>query len=70
MIRREETSAPVVAPIVTGYFREAPGYATWRTRGTSDFLLMLTLGGHGRVGWDGGQHITEAGDGRRRASGI
>ena len=37
------TPAPLVAPIVTGYFRETPGYATWRPRGTEDFLLMLTI---------------------------
>ena len=45
-----ETAAPVVAPIVTGHFREDPDYATWRAQGTRDWLLILTLGGAARFG--------------------
>jgi AraC family transcriptional regulator of arabinose operon len=37
------------APIVTGRLCGGKGYAIWRTRGTGDYLLMLTLSGGGRV---------------------
>lgn len=50
-----ETPAPVVAPLVTGHFREDADYATWRAHGTRDWLLILTLGGAARFGRaDGG----------------
>lgn len=61
-IQRIETVHPNVAPIVTGYFREIADYATWRTNGTSDYLLMLTLGGAGRVGWRGGEYGVQVHD--------
>jgi AraC family transcriptional regulator of arabinose operon len=59
---QSETPAPVVAPLVTGHFRELPGYATWRTHGTSDYLLMLTRSGKGRIGWTGGEREVVSGD--------
>ena len=57
------TPAPLVSLIITGHFQESPGYATWRPRGTDDYLLMLTLSGSGRVGHATGEVRTAAGDG-------
>ena len=48
---RKETKHTTVARLVTGYFQERKNYSTWRTHGTNDYLLMLTLGGAGRIGW-------------------
>ena len=59
---RPETGHPSVAPIVTGHFVENAAYATWRTQGTRDYLLMLTLSGGGRVGWRGGEQRIVPGD--------
>ena len=35
---------------MVGEFDEGPGYATYRSRGTTDWLLIHTLGGRGRFG--------------------
>ena len=59
---RTETTHPNVAPIMTGYFVEEASYTTWRTYGTPDYLLMHTLSGSGRVGWQSGEYVTKAGD--------
>ncbi|MDX1933020.1 MAG: helix-turn-helix domain-containing protein [Capsulimonadales bacterium] len=61
-MRIQEAAAPTVAPIVTGYFRERPNYHTWRSSGTGDWLLMLTLGGEGRIGYAGGERIVRVGE--------
>ncbi len=46
--------------LVTGEFREGPGYTTWRTQGTDDWLLVYTLAGAGRFGYrDGVLPVTE-----------
>ena len=42
--------ATVVNEIVTGHLQSAAGYATQRPKGTTDWLLMLTLDGRGRGG--------------------
>jgi AraC family transcriptional regulator of arabinose operon len=39
-----------VRRLVTGEFDEGPEYATFRRRGTTDWLLVQTLGGRGRFG--------------------
>lgn len=58
-----ETPHPDVTELVTGHFRETPGYRAWRERGTTDWLLILTLNGRGRFGHGGsGETIAEAGD--------
>lgn len=57
-----ETVAPVAGTLVTGHFNETRGYHTWRAKGTNDYLLMLTLSGSGRIGWEGGEYHTSAGD--------
>lgn len=38
------------AALVTGHFKEVTGYASWRPHGVRDWLLILTMGGHGRFG--------------------
>jgi AraC family transcriptional regulator, arabinose operon regulatory protein len=57
-------SAPHQTPsmIVTGHFREGPGYTTRRPRGTDDWLLILTVSGLGRCGFPGREIVTEPGD--------
>src|SRR5688572_16145761 len=62
MTVRSITPAPVVAVIITGHFRETQGYATWRPRGTEDFLLMFTVSGSGRIGHVRGEMTTAPGD--------
>jgi len=62
MEQRREDGQPQVAPLVTGHFREGPGYSTWRPRGTGDWLLIQTLGGSGRFGFENGEMCATAGD--------
>ncbi|HWD78342.1 MAG TPA: helix-turn-helix domain-containing protein [Kribbella sp.] len=45
-----ESPHPVVRRLVTGEFDEGPEYATYRRRGTTDWLLVQTLDGQGRFG--------------------
>ena len=52
--RKIEERHPEVVHLVTGHFHETAGYATWRARGTTDWLLIATLGGGGRFGHAGG----------------
>ncbi|MES2462815.1 MAG: helix-turn-helix domain-containing protein [Armatimonadota bacterium] len=60
---KDTTPKPTVAPIVTGHFREGPGYTTWRPRGTTDWLVIFTTGGQGRFGTTDGKHLSAtAGD--------
>lgn len=62
MTQKPETPAPVVAPLETGHFREGPDYTNWRTHGTDDWLLILTLTGAGRFGYDGGDLVARPGE--------
>ena len=50
------------APLVTGYSWEGPEYATWRLHGTNDWLLIYTLSGAARFGFNGGNICAGAGD--------
>ncbi len=52
------------SPLVAGHFHERAGYSTWRQRGTRDWLLIATVSGGGRFGFDAGrrQLITTPGD--------
>ena len=61
MTARLLTPSPPVVSLVTGHFQEGPGYASWRPHGTGDYLLMLTLSGSGRIGYDGGVIETATG---------
>lgn len=42
-----------MARLVAGEFDVGPGYATYRSRGTTDWLLLHTLTGEGRLGTQG-----------------
>ena len=59
---RTETSSPHVALVVAGHFKEGRVYQNWRTRGTADWLLILTLAGGGRFGYEGGEIRTVEGE--------
>lgn len=59
---RPETPHRTAAPLGTGHFVEAPGYAAWRPHGTADHLLILTLAGSGRFGHEGGTLVAGPGD--------
>lgn len=62
MPEKFEERHPEVAQLVTGHFRETAGYETWRARGTTDWLLIATLGGGGRFGYAGGELTALPGD--------
>lgn len=54
---RDEAIIPVYVRISAGHFREDGSYATYRSRGTEDWLLIHTLAGAGYFGsTDGGRH--------------
>ena len=61
-MQETEDFHPEVVHLVTGHFHEKAGYASWRARGTQDWLLIATLGGSGRFGYDGGEFMTLPGD--------
>lgn len=50
LVARSESFIPVVDRIVAGALAEGPEYAGWRSRGTTDWLIVNTVGGHGRFG--------------------
>jgi len=52
---RKEAIKPVIHNLVMGHFVEGRGYATWRAQGTTDWLLIATLSGSGRFGYNGGE---------------
>ncbi len=53
---------PPYGHLLAGHFVEGRGYAVKRRRGTTDWLLIYTVAGHGRFGYDGGEYVTESGD--------
>lgn len=54
---RDEAIIPVYVRISAGHFCEDSSYATYRSRGTDDWLLIHTLAGAGYFGAaDGGRH--------------
>jgi AraC family transcriptional regulator of arabinose operon len=59
---RANTPAPPPGTLVTGHFRKGPRYATFRELGTRDWLLVYTLGGHGRYGHGRDAFVTQPGD--------
>lgn len=46
---REVTPHVTAAPIVCDEFHQGQNYSNWRPRGTSDWLLIFTLAGAGRI---------------------
>ena len=59
---RRETPHPHVVRLVAGEFTGGADYATWREQGTTDWLLIYTVAGSGRLGGPAGEIITTAGD--------
>ena len=59
---RREAPHPHVVRVVAGLFAEGGEYTTWRERGTSDWLLIHTIAGSGRVAGPTGAVVTAAGD--------
>ena len=59
---RIEAVRPVLRHLVMGHFNEGRGYATWRAHGTTDWLLIATVSGSGRFGFDGGEARTVPGE--------
>lgn len=56
-----ETPHKTASPLVTGHFRAGPGYAAYRLHGTRDWLLIYTVGGLGRFGYESGELISQPG---------
>lgn len=63
-MRPQRTITPSVtaAPIVCSEFRRGRTYKNWRPRGTDDWLLVLTVGGTGRIVVPGRVVRLQAGD--------
>lgn len=56
---------PLVPPpdkVLAGHFQERPGYAVHRPHGLRNWLLTLTVAGHGRYRWGDGELVTGPGD--------
>lgn len=49
---RAESFVPTVNRVLAGAFDEGPAYTTWRSHGTTDWLLFHTTAGAGRLGTD------------------
>lgn len=59
----QESFVPLVPRLQAGAFTEGPQYAAWRSRGTTDWLLVHTVGGRGRFGSPGAADlVTQPGD--------
>jgi AraC family transcriptional regulator of arabinose operon len=61
-VGHRETPHPHVVRVVAGEYSEGPEYSTWREHGTSDWLLIYTFGGSGRIAGPAGEFRTAAGD--------
>lgn len=59
---QREAPHPHVVRVVAGEFTEGADYATWREHGTTDWLLIHTVAGSGRVAGPTGTVVTEPGD--------
>jgi AraC family transcriptional regulator, arabinose operon regulatory protein len=57
-----EAIIPEVHRVDSGRLREGAAYATWRTHGTRDWLLLHTISGSGRIGATGAAVTTTVGD--------
>lgn len=57
-----DTPSPPPGPLVAGHFHKGPRYATYRERGTRDWLLVFTKSGAGRFGHAQGEFIARTGD--------
>ena len=61
MPQRVETPHPNFVHLVTGHF-EHHHVAAWRERGTADWLLIYTVAGRARCGYEGGEILALPGD--------
>lgn len=59
---RREAPHPHVVRVVAGEFAEGGDYTTWREHGTTDWLLIHTIAGSGRLVGAAGEVVTRPGD--------
>lgn len=59
---KRENTPWIRAQIITGHFREGPGYNAYRENGTEDFVFFYTIGGRGRLGHRTGEFVARPGD--------
>jgi len=59
---RIDTPSPPPGSLVSGSFRRGPGFATYRERGSQDWLLIYNLSGRGHYYHAQGYFETKAGD--------
>lgn len=59
MIDIAETPYAEGSELICGHFHEGLGYRAYRSRGVGDWLMILTLSGQGRFGFDGGEICTK-----------
>lgn len=59
---QREVDTPKYEGILTGHFKRSHFYATQRSFGTSDWLVIYTVSGQGRFGFAGGERVAGAGD--------
>ncbi len=57
-----DTQSPPAGVLVTGHFREGPGYAVRRAHGSGNWLVTYTVAGHGLYRQAGLSLLTHAGD--------
>src|SRR5688572_7719298 len=62
MIERKATAFIRTTTLVTGHFREKAGYSVWRPHGTDNWLLIHTISGKGRFGYERGEHLSPPGE--------
>lgn len=62
MESKQPTGVVEPSDLVTGHFKEVTGFYSNRPHGTQDWLLILTLGGHGRFGHAKGEIVTSTND--------
>jgi AraC family transcriptional regulator, arabinose operon regulatory protein len=56
-----ESPSPLTESVLTGHFHESLDYGTHRSRGTTDFLLILTAGGSGLLSTSTDRYVTTPG---------
>lgn len=59
---RVESRSPVVRRVSGGHLHEGPEYTTFRSKGTTDWLLIHTVSGSGRLAGPDGEIRTVSGD--------
>jgi AraC family transcriptional regulator of arabinose operon len=62
MSDRGITPLPDTVTLVTGHFKEVTGYHSWRPKGSRDWLIILSMSGHGRFGHAKGEFVAAPND--------